>query len=132
MSIINFTRKRSFFQQPQVVHPGFLCIELLQGLLILGVLLLLVSAYVVLSVHWQHQAIKRFEALNLVSSHLAGVSDGLRSEQKGIIVQSNRRVKMLPELTQLVGSSITVEQHVVTAQWFDERGTAYTVTMVTS
>ena len=130
MSIINFTRKRLLGQRTQAVTEGFLCIELLQGLLLLGVLLLLVSAYVVLSVHWQQQAIKRFEALNLLESHLAGYTVG-ELDQKNIVLSAASGSIELPELSKLAGMPITVEQRQITARWYDERATPHSITMVT-
>lgn len=128
MPTIDFTRNSHFKQNTTSLQSGFLCIELLQALLILGVLLLLVSAFCVLSVHWQTQAIKRFEALDLLASELAGASCGDNSkkiERTSLV----KRIEM-PEFLALCGKPVFAEQKIVSASWRDERGKTHTIRMI--
>lgn len=123
VSVYNFTRKRLCNQRVHGAKPGFLVIELLQGVLILGVLLLLVSAFHVLSVHWQHQAIARFEALDALSSQLTG--HGQPQQAKGVKalkIELTKYTYVIPECSALIGKEVRVEQQVATARWCDERG----------
>ncbi len=131
MSNINFTRNQLFWQRATKPQEGFLCIELLQGLLVLGVLLLLVTAFHVLSVHWQHQAIKRFEALDLIATEFVlgeGSKDTAGMSAPTIQVMIHK--KEILELSSLVGKPVVVEQKVVTALWQDERKRQHTLRMV--
>ncbi len=130
MSNINFSRKQHFWQKGINLQEGFLCIELLQGLLVLGVLLLLVTAFHVLSVHWQHQAIKRFEALDLIATELSlgkgNATLGAHDPTLHVII----REKEISELSSLVGKPVVVEQKVVTACWQDERKIQHSIRIV--
>lgn len=131
MSNINFNRNQHSKQRLSSVQKGFLCIELLQGLLILGVLLLLVSAFHVLSVHWQHQAIKRLEALDLLATQLVGVPEVTgRSVTTGITVHKEVKRVYVPELSVFTGKPVAVDQKVVRATWQDERKAKHSIQLV--
>lgn len=120
MSNIKFTIKCCCKQRRTDSYPGFLCIELLQGLLILGVLLLLMSAFHILTVYTQEHTLKRFEASDLIASELAGIPE-IKKENRLLQIKREEREVQITEFARYIKKPIVVKQQKIIATWTDSR-----------
>lgn len=129
MSNIKFTIKCSCKQRRTDVYPGFLCLELLQGLLILAVLLLLMSAFHILSIYTQEHTIKRFEALDLIASELV-TRPYKKNDNHMIQTQQEEREVQITEFEKYIKKPIFVQQRKIVATWTDSRNKIHTCKVI--
>ena len=129
MSNIKFTIKCCCKQRTLNSYPGFLCIELLQGLLILGVLLLLMSAFHILSVYTQEHTIKRFEALDLIASELSGMPT-IKKGHNAVQFEQEERDVQITEFAAYIKKPIVVKQQKISATWSDSRNKIHTCKVI--
>jgi competence protein ComGC len=140
MSIINFTRHCPKYQQYILArcYEGFLCIELIVTLLVMSILLLITSYYHVLSLQWQQDAIKRFEAINAVYSWIAcqkraQVVESQGNETIGQFTLSWRREpQTVSGLDLLTHPAIALPTVNLDITWFDAAGHERHIPFVTA
>ncbi|MGE0010311.1 MAG: hypothetical protein AB7F19_07310 [Candidatus Babeliales bacterium] len=124
----NFTINRLCKQRQAFACPGFLCIELLQGLLLLSVLLLLMSAFHVLSVYTQEQTVQRLQALDYIASELVGAHN--MPQDNAMRVTYKEHECHVIEFAHIMQKPVYVVQKEVKAMWHDSRGKLHSIRVV--